>query len=297
MARIRTVKPELFRHEDLFELEQFSGLPIRISFIALFTACDREGRFKWRPRQLKLDCLPYDEIDFSRVLDALMTRGFIKKYIVSGVEYGCIPSFTSHQIINNRESESKIPSIDDADEQIEANQEIPIDTGNDAAKTKESLRDNDASATRHDPAQGEKEGKGKGKEGEGDSCSAPVGSEPKQKIVISLPLNKAGEFHEVTEVDVIEYVAIYPAVDVMQELRNMLGWSKANPSKRKTKSGIERFINSWLAKEQNNPQQKSPNSATNRNPGFKQPMQRPDYSELWEGDAIDSTVTGITYEH
>jgi hypothetical protein len=110
MARIRTVKPELFKHEELFELEKSSKLPIRISFIGLFTCCDREGRFKWRPRSLKLDVIPYDECDFSRVLDALMTRGFVVKYEVNGDEFGYIPSFNKHQVINNRESESELPN-------------------------------------------------------------------------------------------------------------------------------------------------------------------------------------------
>lgn len=110
MARIRTVKPELFKHEELFELEKTSKLPIRISFIGLFTCCDREGRFKWRPRSLKLDVIPYDDCDFSRVLDALMTRGFVVKYEVNGEEFGHIPSFNKHQVINNRESESELPN-------------------------------------------------------------------------------------------------------------------------------------------------------------------------------------------
>lgn len=109
MARIRTVKPELFRHEGLYELENETGLPIRISFAGLFTACDREGRFKWKPRQLKLDVLPFDDVDFSRVLDALVTRGFIVKYENLGELYGCIPTFKKHQVINNRESASEIP--------------------------------------------------------------------------------------------------------------------------------------------------------------------------------------------
>ena len=113
MARIRTVKPELFRHEGLYELEQETGLPIRFAFAGLFTVCDRRGRFQWRPRQLKLDVLPYDEFDFSRVLDALMTRGFVVMYENSGELYGCIPTFERHQVINNRESESELPSIDD----------------------------------------------------------------------------------------------------------------------------------------------------------------------------------------
>ena len=46
MARIRTVKPELFRHEELFLPEKESGLPLRLSLIGLFTVADTKGRFK-----------------------------------------------------------------------------------------------------------------------------------------------------------------------------------------------------------------------------------------------------------
>lgn len=109
MLRIRTVKPELFTHDGLYDLEVETGLPIRLAFIALFTACDREGRFKWRPRQLGAQLLPYDLLDFSRVLDALTTRGFVQKYTVSGEEFGVIPTFTRHQLVNNRESASDLP--------------------------------------------------------------------------------------------------------------------------------------------------------------------------------------------
>jgi len=116
MARIRTVKPELFRHEDLFALEQEVKLPVRLAFIGLFTAADRDGRFAWRPRALQLDVLPYDKIDFSRVLDALASRGFVVRYTVAGQDYGYIPSFPVHQVINNREMVSKLPSPSEGDE-------------------------------------------------------------------------------------------------------------------------------------------------------------------------------------
>jgi hypothetical protein len=113
LARIRTIKPAFFRHEALYEAEIESRLPLRVAYAGLWTASDREGRFKWRPRELKLDCLPYDDVDFSRVLDALTTRGFVVRYVVEGVEYGFIPSFTDHQIINNREAESDLPNPND----------------------------------------------------------------------------------------------------------------------------------------------------------------------------------------
>jgi hypothetical protein len=107
MSRIRTVKPELFKHEDLFDAEQNSQLPLRLAFIGLFTVADREGRFKWRPRTLKLDVLPHDFIDFAAILDALERGGFVERYEVGGETYGWIPTFTKHQRFTGKEAEAK----------------------------------------------------------------------------------------------------------------------------------------------------------------------------------------------
>ncbi len=65
---------------------------------------------------------------------------------------------------------------------------------------------------------------------------------------IKLPLN-TGE-HPVFQRDLEEYRELYPAVDVPQAMRDMRGWLLANPKRRKTSRGIGRFINSWLAREQ-----------------------------------------------
>lgn len=109
MSKIRTVKPELFRHEQLFEAEQRSGFPLRLLFIGLFTVLDAEGRFRWRPRQLKLDILPYDDINFSEALNALADFGFVHRYEFEGQSYGYIPTWHKHQSINQREPESVLP--------------------------------------------------------------------------------------------------------------------------------------------------------------------------------------------
>jgi len=109
MAKIRTVKPELFRHPGLYEAEKKYQLPIKLAFIGLFTCCDREGRFKWEPRVLKLDVLPYDEIDFERILEALWHEGFIQKYTYQNKHYAYIPSWHNHQSINKHEPLSKLP--------------------------------------------------------------------------------------------------------------------------------------------------------------------------------------------
>ncbi len=64
-----------------------------------------------------------------------------------------------------------------------------------------------------------------------------------------LPLND-GSLYPVNDEDIAEWQKLYPVVDVLQELRKMVGWLNANPTRKKTKSGIKRFINSWLSKEQ-----------------------------------------------
>jgi hypothetical protein len=68
--------------------------------------------------------------------------------------------------------------------------------------------------------------------------------------VIELPLNDKS-LYPVTESMRREWQALYPAIDVMQELRAMLGWLNANPANRKTRKGAGRFANGWLSRAQN----------------------------------------------
>lgn len=79
--------------------------------------------------------------------------------------------------------------------------------------------------------------------------SALLVSPPVPAPVIELPLNDGSQYAVLPNA-VAEWKHLYPAVDVMQELRNMRGWLLANREKRKTRRGIERFINAWLAKRQ-----------------------------------------------
>lgn len=107
--RIRTIKPEAFTDEKLWDLEQECGLPVFRAFTGLWCFADREGRFEWRTRPLKAGILPYWDGDFSRVLDALATRGLIRKYVSDGREYGYIPGFAKHQFVNGKEPKSDLP--------------------------------------------------------------------------------------------------------------------------------------------------------------------------------------------
>jgi len=80
-----------------------------------------------------------------------------------------------------------------------------------------------------------------------------VCTEPEESVsmppVISLILNDKS-FHDIFQSDIDGWKELYPAVDVLQELRKMKGWLDSNPTKRKTRKGIKRFINGWLAREQ-----------------------------------------------
>lgn len=71
-----------------------------------------------------------------------------------------------------------------------------------------------------------------------------------QSALITLPLNDRSEY-PIVPLDASNWQALFPAVDVMQELRSMRAWCLANPKSHKTRSGILRFVNGWLQKAQN----------------------------------------------
>jgi hypothetical protein len=174
MARIRSVKPEFLRHAGLYRLEVETGLPCRMGFLGLWTAADREGRFKWRPEELKLDALPHDAIDFANVLEALRGGGHIVMYVVDGKPYGYIPSWHDHQAINTREAKSTIP--DPTDEAIAEADGLFVPSN---ATHVHARACTETHTTRRVLAQGEGKGReGKGREGDSPAASQPPRSKP-----------------------------------------------------------------------------------------------------------------------
>jgi hypothetical protein len=172
VARIRSIKPDFFRHRRLYLAERESGLPLRVAFAGLWCAADREGRFRWEPEELKLDCLPFDELDFSRVLDALSTRGFIAQYTSEGRSYGWIPAFRRHQFVNNKELASILPEPPKNIMELQTRAER-VDDASQSGK--------DATATR---SIGEGEGKGREvKPRGGNGGQSPEAEAPRRKLV------------------------------------------------------------------------------------------------------------------
>jgi hypothetical protein len=117
VARIRSVKPEFFRHEELQDLEaKHAGKYPMFVYEALWNQCDRQGVFLWRPRTLKLDILPFLPFEMEDTLKILSDAGYIKRYTVDGKDYGIIPTFAKHQSISKAEQDNKnlypLPSAD-----------------------------------------------------------------------------------------------------------------------------------------------------------------------------------------
>ena len=82
-----------------------------------------------------------------------------------------------------------------------------------------------------------------------DNSSELLKAHEQEEAVIELTLNDKSQY-TVYKTDIDRWSELYPAVDVIQELRKMAGWIEANPKKRKTRTGIKKFINSWLSKVQ-----------------------------------------------
>lgn len=108
MARIRTIKPDFFTSEDIVGITPLA----RLLYIATWLEADREGRFVWRPKTLKLRYLPGDQCDIDAIANELVSSGLVVPYDVDGQTFAEIPTFARHQVINNRESASAIPARD-----------------------------------------------------------------------------------------------------------------------------------------------------------------------------------------
>jgi len=111
MARIRTIKPEFWSSEQVMEC----SLPARLLFIGLWNFCDDAGRMPFRPRQIKAQVFPGDDMTPDAVLgllDELSSNGLIRRYAVDGDDYLMVTGW-HHQKID-RPQKSKCPGpIDD----------------------------------------------------------------------------------------------------------------------------------------------------------------------------------------
>ena len=117
---MRTVKPGFFKNEILADLP----MSARLLFVGLWTLADCEGRLEDRPKRIKAEIFPYDNVDVTDLLSRLQSAGFIIRYSASGgqtteKEVGemkviQVVNFKVHQRITGSEadSESDYPAPD-----------------------------------------------------------------------------------------------------------------------------------------------------------------------------------------
>ena len=246
MARIRTIKPQFFRSHNLYQTEIEANkdnngpyLNIRLAFAGLITVADREGLFHWRPEELKLDCLPYDLVDFNLVLSALSAgpHPFIVRYETKDGPCGWIPGFKNHQRPHPEEAKSH---IDNPSNEVVANfnrtaLELQLDYGRSPihARNRERILDTGITDT-----------------GDTDCSEIASDSEPP---VLTFPVNGNGSIEwNLRQPFIAELQKAYPGINVDAEAQKARAWTVSNPKKRKTPAGMTRFLNSWMERAQNN---------------------------------------------
>ena len=161
-------------------------------------------------------------------LDHLEEAGFIRRYTADGEDYLKILPWEKHQRLRNGRHKFPCPEGFEEEEPPETAAEAEKETESEEGKKKE--------------AKPQKEKASKEKTADPDSKIA-------DEIVIDLLLHDNTKYN-VTQEEITEFSSLYPAVDVLQEYRGMKAWCMSNPHKRKTRNGIKKFINNWLANAQ-----------------------------------------------
>lgn len=76
MPRARNIKYSFFQNDDIAELEPIE----RLLFVGLWTLVDFNGNGHYRPKRIKAQLFPYDEIDVDQAFDNLERVGLVMRY-------------------------------------------------------------------------------------------------------------------------------------------------------------------------------------------------------------------------
>jgi hypothetical protein len=117
MARIRSIKPELWKSEKVpVRLPGVEGRQARLLWIAMWNFAEDHGVIRGNPRYIQAEILAYDEdvsmADVRRWLDLLEAGGFIVRYEREGLPYIWIRGFADHQRIE-KPSKPSLPGPTD----------------------------------------------------------------------------------------------------------------------------------------------------------------------------------------
>lgn len=119
MPRARNLKPGFFKNEELVELP----FEDRLLFAGLWTLADCRGVLENRPKRIKMEIFPADNVDVAACLDRLEAHGLIQTYERDGIKAIFLPKFLIHQNPHHREKPSDVPGPEAEPEQAHAEPE------------------------------------------------------------------------------------------------------------------------------------------------------------------------------
>lgn len=100
-------------------------------------------------------------------------------------------------------------------------------------------------------------------------------------VVGAFKLND-GTFYEVTKTALDKMQKLYPGVECDQELNKIIGWCDSNPTRRKTRKGAPRFLNSWFAREQDKSAKSGKSQTKKQNAFFNYDQRDTDYDSIMQ---------------
>ncbi len=224
MARSRIIKHGFFTNEVLAELPPFG----RLLFAGLWILADREGRLEDRPRRIKASLFPWDEVDVQALLDALESKGFIDRYVVSGMPVIQVAKFAEHQTPHVREAASILPGPPCESEPAGAQPVQGSARPSPRSPVSVSVSDSVSISV--------------------DSSASPATTEPP---VLTFPTSGRPDSWHLTAAQVEEWQRLYDGLDVRAECKKALAWVKSNPGHKKTPGGMPRFLVNWLSRATN----------------------------------------------
>ena len=122
--RARNIKPGFFKNADLAECSAFA----RLLAPGLWQLADRDGRLEDRPKQIKGEIFPYDNIEIEPLLDELVRAKHIIRYYHGEQRFIQVCKFREHQRPHTNETPSHIPAQTDATEVKKLDNSIKVES-------------------------------------------------------------------------------------------------------------------------------------------------------------------------
>lgn len=226
MPRIRYLKPNFFKDEHIAELPHW----VRLLYQGLWVLADKAGRLHDRPRWIKAEVFPYEELNIEEglkrlsVIKSCSCRPFIIRYKVRGENYIEIVKWEDHQKPHHTEKDSSIPA-------------------------REEDRENDGTEKEPQQGNGNRDGDGKG---DGECSSSELGvKEPLTNGAVTVKFEEIWKMYpkQIGRTQALEYFKATVKTDddfinIRRALENYLVTKKGTDPKY-IKTGANWFSDDW----------------------------------------------------